>query len=122
MIFILITLFIDILGIGIIIPVVPELVKQFVGGSLGGVASLGVLLRLFKRMPHPSAARGIGAGDPPRRRLAPFTPYSRRCSATGIERRTLATLSRSISASARPGPSGAMATIWPQGSTIIAWP
>ncbi len=33
MIFILITLFIDILGIGIIIPVLPELVKQFVGGS-----------------------------------------------------------------------------------------
>ena len=31
--FVLITLFIDILGIGIIIPVLPELVKQFVGGS-----------------------------------------------------------------------------------------
>lgn len=31
--FILITLFIDILGIGIIVPVLPELVKQFVGGS-----------------------------------------------------------------------------------------
>lgn len=33
LVFILITLFIDILGIGIIIPVLPELVKQFVGGD-----------------------------------------------------------------------------------------
>jgi DHA1 family tetracycline resistance protein-like MFS transporter len=33
MIFILITLFIDILGIGIVIPVLPELVKEFVGGN-----------------------------------------------------------------------------------------
>lgn len=33
MAFILLTLFIDILGIGIIIPVLPELIKQFVGGS-----------------------------------------------------------------------------------------
>lgn len=33
MAFILVTLFIDILGIGIIIPVLPELVKHFVGGS-----------------------------------------------------------------------------------------
>jgi len=32
-VFILVTLFIDILGIGIVIPVLPELVKQFVGGS-----------------------------------------------------------------------------------------
>lgn len=31
--FILVTLFIDILGIGIIVPVLPELVKEFVGGS-----------------------------------------------------------------------------------------
>ena len=31
--FILITLFIDILGIGVIIPVLPELVKEFVGDS-----------------------------------------------------------------------------------------
>lgn len=31
--FILLTLFIDILGIGIIIPVLPELIKQFVGGD-----------------------------------------------------------------------------------------
>lgn len=33
MAFIMITLFIDILGIGIVIPVLPELVKEFVGGS-----------------------------------------------------------------------------------------
>ncbi len=34
MIFILVTLFIDILGIGIIIPVLPELIKEFVGGDI----------------------------------------------------------------------------------------
>ncbi len=34
MIFILITLFIDILGVGIIVPILPELIKQFVGGSV----------------------------------------------------------------------------------------
>ena len=33
MIFILVTVFIDILRLGIIIPVLPELVKSFVGGS-----------------------------------------------------------------------------------------
>ena len=33
LVFVLITLFIDILGIGIIIPVLPELVKEFVGDS-----------------------------------------------------------------------------------------
>ena len=33
MVFIMITLFLDILGIGIIIPVLPELIKEFVGGS-----------------------------------------------------------------------------------------
>ena len=33
MAFILVTLFIDILGIGVIIPVLPELIKEFVGGS-----------------------------------------------------------------------------------------
>ena len=31
--FILVTLFIDILGIGIIIPILPELIKEMVGGS-----------------------------------------------------------------------------------------
>lgn len=33
MIFILITVFIDVLGIGIVIPILPELVRSFVGGS-----------------------------------------------------------------------------------------
>lgn len=33
MIFIFITVFIDVLGIGVIIPILPELVKEFVGGS-----------------------------------------------------------------------------------------
>jgi DHA1 family tetracycline resistance protein-like MFS transporter len=33
MVFILVTIFIDILGIGIIIPILPELIKEFVGGS-----------------------------------------------------------------------------------------
>ena len=33
MVFILVTLFIDILGIGIIIPVLPELIKEFAGGT-----------------------------------------------------------------------------------------
>ena len=32
-VFILITVFIDVLGIGIIIPILPELIKEFVGGS-----------------------------------------------------------------------------------------
>lgn len=34
MAFILVTLFIDVLGIGIVIPVIPELVKQFVAGDI----------------------------------------------------------------------------------------
>ena len=34
MTFILVTMFIDILGIGIVIPVIPELVKHFVGGDI----------------------------------------------------------------------------------------
>lgn len=34
LVFILITLFIDILGIGIVIPVLPELIKQFLGGDV----------------------------------------------------------------------------------------
>ncbi len=38
-IFILITLFLDILGIGIIIPILPELIKQFSGGSTSAAAT-----------------------------------------------------------------------------------
>ena len=33
MIFILVTVFIDVLGIGIIIPILPGLIKEFAGGS-----------------------------------------------------------------------------------------
>ena len=33
MVFILVTVFIDVLGIGIIIPILPELIKEFAGGS-----------------------------------------------------------------------------------------
>lgn len=39
MVFIMITLFLDILGIGIIIPVLPELIKQFVGGNESAAAA-----------------------------------------------------------------------------------
>ena len=36
MAFILVTVFLDVIGIGIIIPILPELVKEFVGGSTAG--------------------------------------------------------------------------------------
>lgn len=51
MAFILITLFIDVMGIGIIIPVLPALIKQFVGGSTD-VASwyLGVISASYALM------------------------------------------------------------------------
>lgn len=39
MIFILITLFLDVLGLGIIIPILPELIKHFVGGNESLAAS-----------------------------------------------------------------------------------
>ncbi len=54
MIFIFITIFIDILGIGIIIPVLPELVKGFVGGETavasryyGAIAAVYALMQFF---------------------------------------------------------------------------
>jgi DHA1 family tetracycline resistance protein-like MFS transporter len=54
MIFILITLFLDILGIGIIIPILPELVKEFTGGDtamagryVGVIASVYALMQFF---------------------------------------------------------------------------
>ena len=34
MVFIFVTLFIDILGIGIIIPILPELIREFLGGNV----------------------------------------------------------------------------------------
>lgn len=37
--FILLTLFIDILGIGIVIPVLPQLIKQFLGGSTSSAST-----------------------------------------------------------------------------------
>jgi MFS transporter, DHA1 family, tetracycline resistance protein len=53
-IFILITLFIDILGIGIIIPVLPELIKEFTGGDaaqagryFGGIAAAYALMQFI---------------------------------------------------------------------------
>ena len=54
MIFILITLFIDVLGLGLIIPILPELIKQFVGGDaalagryFGVIASVYALMQFF---------------------------------------------------------------------------
>ncbi len=54
MIFILITLFIDIVGLGIVIPILPELIKSFVGGSemlaaryYGIIASVYALMQFF---------------------------------------------------------------------------
>lgn len=54
MVFILITLFIDILGLGIIIPILPELIKEFVGGTTasaglyyGVIASVYALMQFF---------------------------------------------------------------------------
>lgn len=54
MVFILVTVFIDVLGIGIIIPILPELVKDFVGGStaeagrwFGIIAATYALMQFF---------------------------------------------------------------------------
>ena len=48
MIFILITVFIDVLGIGIIIPILPELIKEFVGGGTSDAARwFGVLAMVY---------------------------------------------------------------------------
>ena len=41
--FILVTLFIDILGIGIIVPVLPELVKQLVETDSSGLLPAGIV-------------------------------------------------------------------------------
>ena len=62
MIFILITVFIDVLGIGIIIPILPELIKEFVGGDTAlagryvGVISAVYALMLFFFAPILGAA------------------------------------------------------------------
>ena len=49
--FILLTLFIDILGIGIIIPVLPELIKEFVGGDTATAGRyVGVIAAAYSTM------------------------------------------------------------------------
>lgn len=49
--FILFTLFIDILGIGIIIPVLPELIKEFVGGDTAAAGRyVGVIAAAYSAM------------------------------------------------------------------------
>ena len=51
MIFIFVTLFIDILGIGIIIPILPELIKQFVGGDVTTASQYyGVIVAVYATM------------------------------------------------------------------------
>ena len=51
MIFIFVTLFIDILGLGIIVPILPELIKEFAGGddSQAGLY-YGVIISLYALM------------------------------------------------------------------------
>ena len=58
--FVLVTLFIDILGIGIVIPVLPELVKEFVGGSttLAGWY-VGIIGAITPRLPNISSPRNV---------------------------------------------------------------
>jgi DHA1 family tetracycline resistance protein-like MFS transporter len=51
MVFILITLFIDVLGIGVVIPVLPELVKQLAGGSTAAAGRyVGVIAAAYATM------------------------------------------------------------------------
>ncbi len=51
MVFILITLFIDVLGIGIVIPVLPELIKQMAGGSTAAAGRyVGVIAASYAAM------------------------------------------------------------------------
>jgi len=51
MIFIFVTLFIDILGIGIIIPILPELIKEFLGGDVPTAGRYyGVIIAIYATM------------------------------------------------------------------------
>ncbi len=51
MVFIFVTLFIDILGIGIIIPVLPELIKEFLGGDVAQAGRYyGVIISIYATM------------------------------------------------------------------------
>ena len=51
MVFIFVTLFLDILGIGIIIPILPELIKEFLGGDVAQTGRYyGVIISVYAMM------------------------------------------------------------------------
>jgi len=51
MVFIFVTLFIDILGIGIIIPILPELIREFLGGNVAQAGRYyGVIIAVYATM------------------------------------------------------------------------
>ena len=50
MVFILVTLFIDILGIGIIIPILPELIKELLGSDAQAAVYYGVIISTYATM------------------------------------------------------------------------
>jgi len=64
-IFIFITLFLDIFGIGVIVPVLPKLVEQMSGGNLSSASNavgwLGALYALMRVPPFPGSRRLIGS-------------------------------------------------------------
>lgn len=69
LIFLLVTIFIDTVGFGIIIPVLPGLLMQLVGGSLSQAALFGGLLMLIFSAPvsqcsHPGKFERL-LGSPP---------------------------------------------------------
>ncbi|WP_045234530.1 TCR/Tet family MFS transporter [Deinococcus pimensis] len=49
-VFVLITLLIDVMGVGLIIPVLPALVKQLAGGEAAGAHMLGILTAVYAAM------------------------------------------------------------------------
>ena len=56
MVFILVTLFIDILGIGIIVPILPELIREFLGGDVTQASRYyGVIIATYATMQFLSA-------------------------------------------------------------------
>ncbi|AFZ67702.1 TCR/Tet family MFS transporter [Deinococcus peraridilitoris] len=50
LVFVLATLLIDVMGIGLIIPVLPSLVKQLAGGEAAGAQMLGILTAVYAAM------------------------------------------------------------------------
>lgn len=48
--FVLVTLLIDVMGLGLIIPVLPSLVKQLAGGEAAGAQMLGILTAVYAAM------------------------------------------------------------------------